>query len=322
MYMYIHGIHMLREILLLVFALPSFSLFQDKFVTHFQRPVFYSTRKLIRSENCLPTVLLNVAGACIVRPSLLENIKSVPFLSSLAITQTIMASSMVMNDIFDLPVDRVNNPDRPLVQGLVSVRYATFLAVGLIGVAELINLKFIPYRHRYITHMSAALAVLYTPVCKHVFLLKNISCALLVSCSILFSGLAIDVPMNRLAWSKLVVACRLIFLGSVSNEILLDINDTIGDAERGIYTLPVLFGDDAAWNVAYSTMYFNILLNMLDITHSFNAKNGFIFLCICYPTLLFLLDVQTQNYNRNSVFKHCKKSMVPMAFALFFLTKL
>jgi len=310
---------MLRAILFLAFSLPSFALFQDKFVRHLQRPVFYSTIKLIRPENCLPTVLLNVAGACIVRPSL---IKSVPFLSSVAITQTIMASSMVMNDIFDLPVDRVNQPDRPLVQGLISVRYATLLALGLLGVAELINLKFIPYKHRYITHLSAALAVLYTPVCKRVFLLKNISCAMLVSSSVLFSGLAIDVPMNRLAWTKLVAACRLIFLGSFSNEILLDINDISGDAERGIYTIPVLFGDETSWNVAYSVMYLNILLNMLDITYSFNMKSGLAFLCICYPTLLFLLDVQTQNYNRNSVSKYCKKSMVPMAVALFFLTKL
>jgi geranylgeranylglycerol-phosphate geranylgeranyltransferase len=301
-------------------ALSGYHLFQEHFVPTFRRPTLVATRKLIRPDNCLPAIALNLAGACIVAGPTAVTTK--PFLASVAITQSIMASSMVINDIIDLPVDRINNPTRPLVVGDVSTRYATGLATGLLILAELLNFLYIPKNLQHVTHLSALLAILYTPIFKRILFVKNLSCAALVSSSVLFSGFTvahniIHVPTR--AFSTLFVACRMIFLGSLCTEILMDMCDSEGDAVQGIYTLPVLFGNDAAWQIAYSSMYLNVITNSMDIVRIHGLWRGFGLLFICSPLLHKLRQVKDSEYTQSSIKYFCKKTTLPMLLSLVYL---
>ena len=313
----------------IIFTLPAFSnalsgyyLFEG----HLRPSTFIATKKLIRPENCLPTAALNIAGACILAGP--KSITSPPFLASLAITQSIMASSMVINDIIDLPVDRINNPTRPLVVGDVSKGYAITLATSLLVLAEFLNFRYIPTALRYVTHLSAALAIFYTPIFKRILFVKNLSCAALVSSSMLFSGLvATNNPAgtlasfeySRKAFSTLVVATRLIFAGSLCNEILLDISDWEGDMKQGIHTLPTVFGDKTAWQIAYSIMYLNIITNSMDIARIHGLWRGYGLLFICTPLLRMLRNIKINEYNDASIKEYCKKTVGPMLLFLVYL---
>jgi heme O synthase-like polyprenyltransferase len=57
--------------------------------------------KLIRSKNILPTLLLSFTGGWITNPSIYNLLRSKTFITSTIITQFIMSSSMIMNDIYD-----------------------------------------------------------------------------------------------------------------------------------------------------------------------------------------------------------------------------
>ena len=302
-------------------ALSGYYLFE----ANLRPSTFIATKKLIRPENCLPTAALNIAGACILAGP--KSITSPPFLASLAITQSIMASSMVINDIIDLPVDSINNPTRPLVVGDVSKGYAITLATSLLVLAEFLNLRYIPTALQYITHLSAALAIFYTPIFKRILFVKNLSCAALVSSSMLFSGLVAanvggtlqSFDYSRKAFSTLAVATRLVFAGSLCNEILLDISDWEGDTKQGIHTLPTVFGDKTAWQIAYSIMYLNIITNSMDMVRVHGLWRGYGLLFICTPLLRMLRDVKANEYSGQSIKRYCKKTVGPMLLFLVYL---
>lgn len=306
-------------------SLSGYFLFQENYASSSShiRPsaTLIATRKLIRPENCLPTAALNIAGACIVAGK--KSLATTPFLASVLITQSIMASSMIINDIFDVHIDRVNNQKRPLVTGDVSIHYAIGLASALIFSAEFMNFRHIPKTLRHITHISTCLAIFYTPIFKRILLLKNVSCASMVALSVLFSGFAvasnnINIPPHR-AFPTLVIAARLIFIGSFCSEILLDICDRDGDKSHGVVTLPVLFGNKAAWQMAHIAMHLNIMTSTAKMMRVYDMWRGYGLLFICAPILRALRNVKTQNYSQESIVEYCRKTTAPMITFLVYL---
>lgn len=73
---------------------------------------------------------------------------------------------VVFNDIFDLPIDREERPERPLPSGAVSLQQATTLGVGLllVGVIAAFAVNMIAGA---VAILTALLALLYDKVGKH-----------------------------------------------------------------------------------------------------------------------------------------------------------
>jgi geranylgeranylglycerol-phosphate geranylgeranyltransferase len=228
-----------------------------------------------------------------------------------------MASCMVLNDIHDLPIDRINNPERPLVTGEVSVLGAKRLAFGLLLFSEALNLRFIPQGLQYISRLSSLFAVLYTPFFKRALVLKNAACAALIASSILFSGFVSSPGVAFGPRLKLLnIATNMIFLGSFTSEILLDIADEPGDKINGLKTLPIVYGKDKAWTLAYFSMFTNIWVNGLDLGRIFGLWVGIGFIILCGPALDWLRDIRDQEYGKYYIQEYGKKIVLPMGLAL------
>jgi geranylgeranylglycerol-phosphate geranylgeranyltransferase len=275
---------------------------------------------ITRAKNILPTAILNIAGAKIANPGLCI-LTNGPVLASIAITQSIMTSSMIINDICDLPVDRINSPSRPLVKGDISVKSAISVAAVLLAGAEVMNRLYIPSQLRHITHLSGLMALLYTPVLKRILFVKNISCATLVSCALLFSGSVAnpDLIMGP-NFIHLYIATRTIFLGSLCSEILMDIRDRDGDKISGIQTLAVVFGKESAWSIAYSIMALNMISGSIDLAMLHGIVLwGFGFMAIVYPALNRLRDIRNRGYIKKAIVEYGNKLMGPMVFMLMYL---
>jgi geranylgeranylglycerol-phosphate geranylgeranyltransferase len=279
-----------------------------------------SVNKLIRSQNISPTIALNIAGGYIMNPSCLDLIKNPAFVSSVLITQSVMASCMILNDIHDLPIDRINNPERPLVTGEVSVLSAKRLAFGLLLFGEALNRRFIPQGLQYISRLSSLFAVLYTPFFKRALVLKNAACAALISMAVLFSGFVTSSGVLLGPRLKLlVIATNMIFLGSFTSEILLDIADEPGDRINDLKTLPIVYGKDFAWDLAYFSMFTNIFVNALDLLRNFGFFIGLGFIVLCGPALNWLRDIRYYEYSRDFINEYGKKIVFPMGLALVYL---
>ena len=280
--------------------------------------------KIIRYKNILPTAFLSFTGGWIIHPSLSSLVHSPSFMIGIINTIGIMSSSMIINDIFDRKLDKINNPTRPLITGEVSLKEAILYNIGIVGLTEILSMKYLPPHLQIVIHLALLNITLYTPLLKRILFVKNISCASLVAFGMYFSGLTIQ-SVGSLSTCKntelLHIATRSIFFGSLLNELLLDIRDYQGDRENKIYTFPVVFGFDRAWRLASMILHVNILWNALHIMKLYgNVYFCGIYFVIFLPILQNLFKLKNTRFSREPIIKMVNETSMPLFSLLFFLS--
>jgi 4-hydroxybenzoate polyprenyltransferase len=277
--------------------------------------------ELIRSKNILPTFLLCFSGGFITNPSILELLKSTQFIVSIINIILITSSSMIINDIFDIETDKTNSPNRPLVTGAISKNQAILYSVVLLGICEILNLRFLPPSLRRIVDLSILFILFYTPILKKILFVKNLSCATIISFSLVFSGLASNsLPIiNNPNRDILISACSIIFSGSLVNEILLDIRDIDGDSLQGIRTIPIIYGKDTSLLIVYLIWYYTILSNFIYLAYSRNIIVSGILLRILYPQIIAINEIYRNLFLEYPIKRYFDKSNKTMIILLFYL---
>jgi len=271
--------------------------------------------KLIRVKNSIPTLFLCGSGGWLMNPSVSSLLHSTSYIFASINTLLIMSASMVINDLYDLEVDKINNPERPLVTGTITKREAIVIFICLISLSEYLNLAFLPINLQPIIHLSILFIYLYTPIFKKIMVVKNISCAGLVSFSLFFSALAASqTPLalnNR--FELLILGCNLIFTGSWTNEILLDICDYEGDKKQKLQTLPTILGKETSWTCAGLVLYMGVAVNVMKLVTLFNARYAFCFIACLLPQFYYLFEIKKKEYSNESIDKylnHTNKTLV------------
>lgn len=138
----------------------------------------------------------------------------------------ISGSANISNDYFDLGVDRVNQPGRPLPSGRVSVAELwtlslLFAAAGL-GAAFLLGWPVLA-----LAAAAWALAFLYNIKLKEMGLLGNLSVASCVAMTVIIGGAAVG-AINGIV----LIFAALAFLFDLGEEIASDAMDVKGDELR------------------------------------------------------------------------------------------
>lgn len=207
------------------------------------------------------------------------------------------AAANALNDVFDLEIDRVNRPERPLPSGLVSVGAARGLAGvgtagGLVLAATLST-----------THLTLALGVVgmllvYNAALKRVALAGNAVVALVIGTALLYGGWAVGPPGPAL------IGAAFAFLTTLAREIVKDIEDVAGDAAAGARTLPLVLGVGASTRAVLGLLVVTLLLTplpflVLDYTGLFLvlmlAADG-----LLLRALWLLLDPQPEQQARQA----------------------
>lgn len=275
--------------------------------------------RLIRSENILPTLLLSFTGGWIMNPSLSRLFGSARFISASIITILVMSSSMVINDLFDIEIDKTNNPYRPLVTGAISKKEAIVFLSTMLGLSEYLNFRYLTGNLQSVTHIAIMVISLYTPVFKRKLFLKNLSCAALVSFASSFAGFSANSNqcLNKntaLLW----LASRMVFFGSLSNEILLDVIDYNGDKRNGVLTIPVVFGKRLAFSIVYAITYFNVLTNTMNLITMYDIKIGMLSMFLSSPLLYYLKRIKENIYDDDTILYYVKQTVKPMLLSLLY----
>lgn len=145
-----------------------------------------------------------------------------------------------INDVFDLDIDRVNRPQRPLPSGRSTVSTARMLwaAASIVGVA----LSFLlTTAHVVIAAVSVALCYLYSARLKRVPVAGNLLVAFVTPLAlIVYGGWAVGPP------GPAFVGAAFAFLTTFAREVVKDIEDVAGDAGAGARTIPLRWGVPAA----------------------------------------------------------------------------
>jgi 4-hydroxybenzoate polyprenyltransferase len=267
--------------------------------------------KTMRANNVLSTALLCFTGGFIINPA---KLRSVEFFASTFITVLVMSNSMIINDIFDMKVDRINNPTRPLVKGELSRTEVIVASFLFFAISEFLNIKYIPKSVQIFPHIANLLSVIYTPILKKIPYLKNITCAFLIASSFSFSALSIQpyFIFNK-NMALLMILSSMLFVGSWTIEILSDIVDKDGDKQNNILTLPILHGNEYSINFS-KRIYINVLvINAIILSKLYTFNTGFAFMFINMQFLNNLDEIKKYNYAVDTI-KHASNSSLKTVF--------
>jgi 4-hydroxybenzoate polyprenyltransferase len=258
----------------------------------------------MRYKNIIPTFGLSFTGAFLVNPSFYNIITSKNFIVSSLIIIGAMSSSMIMNDLFDMKIDKINNPTRPLITGEVSEQEAHILNAAILLGVEILNMVYLPRKFQNMIHFILFSLFIYTPKIKKITFLKNIYCASVVSFASYFSAMVYSLSFTHTSIQNIYLLklfYKSVFFGSLFNEILLDIRDREGDYVNNIRTLPVIYGNSNALMVASGILKMNLMWNMYRITELFGLKYVLFVPFIFLPMIYGLKKIRKYDYNPDVV---------------------
>jgi geranylgeranylglycerol-phosphate geranylgeranyltransferase len=147
----------------------------------------------------------------------------------------ISAGGCSINDYYDLEIDRINRPRRPLPSGMVSLKQAFAFSLILFGVGVVIAL-FIHLLGFLIALGCSFLLYFYSIRLKGTVIWGNITVAFITGLAFVYGGLAI----GRIQEALIVGVFAFFF--HWGREIIKDVEDMEGDRSVGIATLPIRFG--------------------------------------------------------------------------------
>lgn len=193
-----------------------------------------------------------------------------PVVLTMALASALVAvGSCVLNDWFDLRVDRVNKPDSPLVQGKVQPQHALLLSLACLGTAWGTSWAVSAGCLKAVVRAAVVAVAAYTPVFKPFPFLKNFIVASVTAASLALGGLATGSPVR-----SVLVPVVLVFLGIYHREILMDIDDVAGDSQCHIMTLPRLLGRRGAMWAASGLFAGGSLLSAYHVVLQVGRESG------------------------------------------------
>lgn len=166
-------------------------------------------------------------------------------------TVLIAASGNVVNDIFDINIDRINRPDDRVVGvtmgeeqawNLYYVLSGTGLALGIYVAWSLGNIS------NVLVFMLAIGGLwFYSYSYKRQFLIGNLVVAVLAAITVglplFFEAVCSPSDWQRQPWAPFILAYALFaFLSTLIREVVKDMEDMEGDADMGSRTLPIVLG--------------------------------------------------------------------------------
>ena len=202
---------------------------------------FEASFTLVRPINCFMIGFAVIAGQYIalgMLPSLRN--AALGFFSA----AFLMASTMSMNDYYDLEIDKINCPKRPIPSGIITPKEAILISIisGLIGIitAALINMHSLA-----VASFALILMLYYNTRGKKTGLFGNILVSICIGLPFIFGGVAV----GRVTY-LLILFSLMAFISNLGREVTKGIMDLEGDRLKKIKTIAVMHGPRKASIVA------------------------------------------------------------------------
>lgn len=170
------------------------------------------------------------------------------------------SSAMIFNDLFDLEVDRINTPDKPIPSGRVTSKEAVVFGIVTGLIAMLVAILIDPLV-LVLSFVLWILGFLYNWKLKANGLLGNLIVALNVAMTFIMGGISVGGVENYMVWIFGAIA----FVFDLAEEIAGDAMDMEGDKKRGSRSLAILHGKQTALRISGVLFVVMILLSFVPI---------------------------------------------------------
>lgn len=212
-----------------------------------------------------PNSLLSGAGAVLATlafanyqvPAQGLRVLIVAFTTGFALT----ACSMIINDVVDIEVDRVNKPWKPLPRGAAKPRTAKILALVLGVLGVLVNLAAQNQLLLATALVYCAIGVLYSYLRRHWW--SHTLVAASTTGPVVYGYIAANHPPSKLELA--VLFTLVVYAATMGREILKSVQDYRGDSERGYATIATKYGVNTALKAMITTGLATSLLALATI---------------------------------------------------------
>ncbi|MEP0859978.1 MAG: geranylgeranylglycerol-phosphate geranylgeranyltransferase [Ignavibacterium sp.] len=240
----------------------------------------YNYIKLTRPLNCLITALVVFVGGIISSNN--NSFDRILILASI-VAAIVAASGNVINDYFDIEIDKISHPERPLIKGGIKPTDALklyFITVLLpLIISFSLNLKLF-----LITLLVLAILFLYSFIIKKIPLIGNVTIALLTAIAFLFGGFAVG---NIKA---AIIPAVFAFMINLIRELVKDAEDIDGDKSDDVITFPIKFGlEKTRYLIVALTIALIIFTFYPFLISSYSIEYFVIVMLVVNPLLIYIL---------------------------------
>ncbi len=208
--------------------------------------------KIMRPANPLFGSLTAIIGVLTTNYFIIANIGLVRWiipeliivLALTALTYIFMAAAgNVVNDIYDLEIDKVNRPDRPLPSGQITIRQAKAWTVILVLLSVFFSFLTVPYSFIgiwtvAISAIFALVGLLYAAKGKVMGIWGNFTVAISFAFGLFYGALVTFLFIPPVIFVYFITAASVL----QGREIIKGIEDIEGDALRDVQTIARRYG--------------------------------------------------------------------------------
>ena len=254
----------------------------------------YQLGKLIRAQNIALSILSSLITVHLIG---FHDIKLI--IISITIISLVMAFGNIINDYYDIKIDSIEHPDRPLPNNIFSQQFIFFIIFLLIILIIVLSF-FINEMARKTLYIGVIPPLyLYSIFFKKIPLINNLIIAYLLGMVFMFNEI---VYVN--SFSLLILPALLAFGLSFIRELIKDIDDYHGDKKFNIYTIPVIIGIS---NARYIAIIWIIIFQCLCILpYYLNILSYKYFISLIFLIeipLCFVLSLLFNNPNKRTFSK-------------------
>lgn len=196
----------------------------------------------------------------------------------------ISSFSMVSNDIYDLEVDRVNQPRRPLPSGAISVRQAIVFSLALLIMGLLVSIL-LGLINFAIAAIFALIGWFYNHQGKKMGLFGNALVALSLAIPYIYGSVALSNYSINLGYLLALTS----FLAGLGREVLKGLSDIAGDKIRNIRTVAISRGVKTAKILTGALFLFAVISSALPVIFALLGHGLIPYLVlITIPDVIFL----------------------------------
>jgi geranylgeranylglycerol-phosphate geranylgeranyltransferase len=172
----------------------------------------------------------------------------------------ISAGGNCLNDFFDVEIDRINKPFRPLPRGEISTKSTLWFSGFLFLIGFCLSI-FIGLLSVVIAITAIILLIFYGHTLKRKLFWGNFVVSSVSALAFVYGG--ITTKDFRLSLIPAVFA----FLFHLGREIIKDLEDLKGDRSLNVLSLPIRFG--VRFSLAFATAIFSFLILLTSVPYIF-----------------------------------------------------
>lgn len=261
---------------------------------------------IMRPINCIMGSLTVIIGILNTRTGIPINILLINLVLGIITYYFIAGSGMIINDIYDIEIDKINRPDRPIPSGAVSLKQAKFLFILTFGIGVMISI--IHFLIFSLSGLNVILAVffgligwLYAAWGKKQGFIGNIIVGISFSIGLIYGAVLNSLTIPPYIYFFFLTAFFLL----LSREIVKGCEDIEGDKEEGVKTLAIKLGTKKA--IRFSLL-FEVLAIIFFILPIFtNIINPLLFLIFMIFGLVVVLTTIVLSLSKNLEQENFKK---------------